>query len=332
MDHHFARGPYAYIMATIGPPLPELHTCPELDYPTDRVDDDDVEDEDEVLSKREGIGGGDPGSGRLCPPGRVRRLLPKLTPPPSPLLHYLSPLPHYHSPHFQHHQKPASPIRSVGAIEAAMFRHEVGESSAAGAARQDGPAVVREDPYSVARGDLYGFVYRVDVTPGRPMSSELDYGITDTWDDLETTIMYGMMEDAQDDRSLLRARVKLLYMDRPIHRRLTVMTEREARMALGQHALISELQSANHMRQEVIKELLAADHQRQKMAPKRRTTRLNPGATPTPVTDTHTTTFVTNAQLQAMIDEGVTAVLAARNVTRNGDDSHTSGTGARRPV
>ncbi|GJR18858.1 hypothetical protein Tco_0967385 [Tanacetum coccineum] len=35
-------------------------------------------------------------------------------------------------------------------------------------------------------------------------------------------------------------------------------------------------------------------------------------------------------QLQAMIDEGVTAVLAARATTRNGDDSHTSGTGARR--
>ncbi|GKC52077.1 reverse transcriptase domain-containing protein [Tanacetum coccineum] len=70
----------------------------------------------------------------------------------------------------------------------------------------------------------------------------------------------------------------------------------------------------------------------QKMAPKRKTTRLNPGATPTPVTDTHTTTSVTNAQLQAMINEGVTAALAARDATRNGDDSHTSGTGARRPV
>ncbi|GJW14663.1 putative reverse transcriptase domain-containing protein [Tanacetum coccineum] len=68
------------------------------------------------------------------------------------------------------------------------------------------------------------------------------------------------------------------------------------------------------------------------MAPKRRTTRLNPGATPTPVTDTHTTTSVTNAQIQAMINEGVTAALAARDATRNGDDSHTSGTGARRPV
>nr|GFD01368.1 hypothetical protein [Tanacetum cinerariifolium] len=31
-------------------------------------------------------------------------------------------------------------------------------------------------------------------------------------------------------------------------------------------------------------------------------------------------------------NEGVTAALAARDATRNGDDSHTSGTGARRPV
>ncbi|GJW20241.1 putative reverse transcriptase domain-containing protein [Tanacetum coccineum] len=69
-----------------------------------------------------------------------------------------------------------------------------------------------------------------------------------------------------------------------------------------------------------------------KMAPKRRTTRLNPGATPTPVTDTHTTTSVTNAQIQAMINEGITTALAACDATRNGDDSHTSGMGARRPM
>ncbi|GJY27183.1 putative reverse transcriptase domain-containing protein [Tanacetum coccineum] len=62
-----------------------------------------------------------------------------------------------------------------------------------------------------------------------------------------------------------------------------------------------------------------------------RTTRSRPvTATPPPVTDPTTTTSVTSAQLQAMIDEGVTAVLAARATTQNGDDSHTSGTGARR--
>ncbi|GJT18101.1 putative reverse transcriptase domain-containing protein [Tanacetum coccineum] len=66
------------------------------------------------------------------------------------------------------------------------------------------------------------------------------------------------------------------------------------------------------------------------MAPKR-TTRTTPvTTTPPPVTDPTTTTSVTSAQLQAMIDEGVTAVLAARATTRNGDDSHTSGTGVRR--
>ncbi|GJS34427.1 putative reverse transcriptase domain-containing protein [Tanacetum coccineum] len=60
------------------------------------------------------------------------------------------------------------------------------------------------------------------------------------------------------------------------------------------------------------------------MAPKR-TTR----ARPAPETTT-TTTSVTNAQLQAMIDQGVTAALAARDANRAGDDSHTSGTGVRR--
>ncbi|GKA35851.1 reverse transcriptase domain-containing protein [Tanacetum coccineum] len=64
------------------------------------------------------------------------------------------------------------------------------------------------------------------------------------------------------------------------------------------------------------------------MAPRGRPTRLNPGTTPPPVTDPTTTTSVTSAQLQAMIDEG--AVLAARATTRNGDDNHTSRTGARR--
>ncbi|GJX51944.1 reverse transcriptase domain-containing protein, partial [Tanacetum coccineum] len=60
------------------------------------------------------------------------------------------------------------------------------------------------------------------------------------------------------------------------------------------------------------------------MAPKR-TTRANPAATTA-------TTSVTNAQLKAMIDQGVTDALAARDADRNtnGDDSHNSGTGVRR--
>ncbi|GJW62263.1 hypothetical protein Tco_0111598 [Tanacetum coccineum] len=345
----------------------------------------------------------------LPPREEVERLLALTTPPPSPLTPLSSPLPQIPSPPLPipspppnsptHIEIPESclPLRKRVRFASPTPSHEVGESSAAGAARQDGPAVAREDPYSVARGDLYGFVDMVDVAPRCSTSRELDYGITDTWDDLvgaideiapttlegvnqrvtdfstvveqETTIMYGIMEDARDDRSQLRGRVNLLYRDRPIHSRLAMMS-----------ALISELQSADHRRQRVITELLASDHKRQvqltktlrllkglqtqmvdllsimgysqladcidllfclatqyrsfvqKMAPKRRTTRLNPDATPTPVTDTHTTTSITNAQIQAMIHEGVTAALAARDATRNGNDSHTPGTGARRPV
>nr|GFB57191.1 hypothetical protein [Tanacetum cinerariifolium] len=136
---------------------------------------------------------------------------------------------------------------------------EVGESSVAGAARQNEPTIARDDPYSLVMEELYGFIDRLDVALGRLMSKELGYGITDTWDELvgasdeiapttlqgvnkrvtdlstiveqETTIMYGMMEEAQDDRSQLRGRVNLLYMDRPVHRHLAVMIEREARMA-----------------------------------------------------------------------------------------------------
>ncbi|GJR38454.1 putative reverse transcriptase domain-containing protein [Tanacetum coccineum] len=64
------------------------------------------------------------------------------------------------------------------------------------------------------------------------------------------------------------------------------------------------------------------------MAPKR-ATRSTP-VTTTPAPTATTTTSVTNAQLQAMIDQGVTAALAARDANRNGDDSHTSGMGGRR--
>nr|GFB70580.1 hypothetical protein [Tanacetum cinerariifolium] len=67
-----------------------------------------------------------------------------------------------------------------------------------------------------------------------------------------------------------------------------------------------------------------------KVAPKQ-TIRLNPGATTNPnQVPSTTTTTITDAQLQAMIDQGVNAVLAARDANRTGDDNHTSGTGVRR--
>ncbi|GJY65154.1 putative reverse transcriptase domain-containing protein [Tanacetum coccineum] len=64
------------------------------------------------------------------------------------------------------------------------------------------------------------------------------------------------------------------------------------------------------------------------MPPKRRTTRATPATTTAP------TTTVTDAQLQALIDQGVAAALAERDASRSrdGDNSHGSGTGGRRQV
>nr|GEY51951.1 putative reverse transcriptase domain-containing protein [Tanacetum cinerariifolium] len=63
-----------------------------------------------------------------------------------------------------------------------------------------------------------------------------------------------------------------------------------------------------------------------KIAPKR-TTRANPTTT-----TTTTTTFMTDAQLEALIEHGIAKELAARDADRNinGDDNHVSGTCARR--
>ncbi|GJS69754.1 putative reverse transcriptase domain-containing protein [Tanacetum coccineum] len=72
------------------------------------------------------------------------------------------------------------PLRKRVRFASPIPSHEVGESSAAGAARQDKHAIARGDTYSSSRGeDLYGFVYR----------------------------------------------------DMPVHRRLAVMIEREAKIA-----------------------------------------------------------------------------------------------------
>ncbi|GKA85949.1 putative reverse transcriptase domain-containing protein [Tanacetum coccineum] len=294
--------PYAYIMACLSDspgyvPESDPEEEPEeddedpeedpADYPADREDDDDDvgefgdegrEDEDEEEDEEP------PAPSRLCPP--VHHTI-----PPLPI-----PSPQPNSP--THIEIPESCLllQKRVCFASPTPSHEVGESSAVGAAR-------------------------LDVAPGHPMSRELDYGITDTWDDLVGAIdeiaPTTLEGDAQDDRSQLRGRVNLLYRDRPVHRRLAVMIEREAKMAreawglsmdasdyarsdvmslrttvVAQSALISELQSADHRRQ-------SCDFQCcLDIRPRNRS-------------------FV-----QAMINEGVTAALVAVDATRNGDDSH----------
>ncbi|GJY29724.1 hypothetical protein Tco_0405491, partial [Tanacetum coccineum] len=150
--------------------------------------------------------------------------------------------------------------------------YEVGESSAAGTARQVRPAT--------ARADLYGFADMLDTAPGRLMTRELGY---------EDEIIYSQLDDARYDRALLRARVNMVESDRPFHRRTAVLMEEEARLSraawaqsmdvcaemhsegillrttvMAQQSEIAELQAADRRRESVITELLKADHRRQR--------------------------------------------------------------------
>ncbi|GJS67555.1 putative reverse transcriptase domain-containing protein [Tanacetum coccineum] len=160
--------------------------------------------------------------------------------------------------------------------------------------------------------------------------------------------MTPLMEDTKDRHTQIYQRVETLFDDSQYHYENTRLLDQEAlvsqeawdahRADRRSHTVTSEMLQADHMRQAEIATLQTFDRTRQeqlvqtltlmqslqgqKMAPKRKTRS-------TPETTT-TTTSVTNAQLQAMIDQGVTAALAARDATRNDDDSHTSETGVRR--
>ncbi|GJR70561.1 hypothetical protein Tco_0016626 [Tanacetum coccineum] len=217
----------------------------------------------------------------------AERLLALPTPPPSPLSPYSSPLPQIPSPPLPIPPPPpiiptyaegslgsrASGIRQRDALPSPIHEteipemwlplrkrlcrttpgpgYEVGESSAAGTARQVRPAT--------ARADLYGFADTLEAAPGRRMSRELGYGIRDTWDDLigaiqeiapttlegvnqrvielsstidqEDEIIYSQLDDARYDRALLSARVNMLESDRPFHRRTAVLMKEEARLS-----------------------------------------------------------------------------------------------------
>ncbi|GJY12353.1 hypothetical protein Tco_0381662 [Tanacetum coccineum] len=260
----------------------------------------------------------------------AERLLALPTPPPSPLSPYSSPLPQIPCPPLPIPSPPpisptyvegslgsrAAGIRQRDALPSPVHEtempemclplrkrlcrttpgpgYEVGESSAAGTARQVGPAT--------ARVDLYGFADMLDAAPGRQTTRELGYGITDTWDDLvgaiqeiapttlegvnqrvielattvdqEDEIIYSQLDDARYDRALLRARVNRLDSDRPFHRRTALLMEEEARLSRAAwarsmdacdqvHSEGISLRTTVMAQQSEITELQAADRRRQ---------------------------------------------------------------------
>ncbi|GKA03724.1 putative reverse transcriptase domain-containing protein [Tanacetum coccineum] len=217
-------------------------------------------------------------------------------------------------------------------------RYEFEESSSTPTAR----------PTRGFRAD-YGFVGTLDADIRRDPEREIGYRITDIWEDLDeiadeiTATDVAELVQSKDASDTTRSEVRAL--------RTTV---------LEQQTEIGELQAADRRRQTQLTEALTLLRTLQtqmealqsqqtpakdpshpdvlrrpvvvlrsgyvvKMAPKR-TTRSTPATTTTP------TTSVTDEQLKRLIDQGVADALEARDAdrSRNGKDSHDSGTGVRR--
>ncbi|GJX42876.1 hypothetical protein Tco_0257866, partial [Tanacetum coccineum] len=228
-----------------------------VDYPADGGDDDDEDDDDDDDEKEESSeddANDEEENERLAPAdsfvtpmatatkvliAAVAVALPSSSPPPSPLTLLLSPLPQIPSPplplpspplplpspssplllpatdHMEDVPEADVPPQKRLCLTAPTPGFEVGESSAVVATRQPGLDFTHATDYS--------FVDTMDATPGRPMSREVGYGITDVWDD-----MVGDMEE-RDDRALQRARVNMLFRDRRYHLHTAMLLESEAR-------------------------------------------------------------------------------------------------------
>nr|GEW30415.1 reverse transcriptase domain-containing protein [Tanacetum cinerariifolium] len=200
-------------------------------------------------------------------------------------------------------------------------RFEVEESSSASTAM----------PTGCFRAD-YHFVGTLDVEIRRDPDREIGYGITDVWEDPDEIAGEIPMTDVAELGQRMKDFVMIFNMlrkDRHSHARTTRIMESEARISCEDW--VQSMDASNTTRAEVMSlHTIVSAHQKeiaglQKMATKR-TTRS------TPATTTTTTTPVTNAQLKALIYQGVVDVLATRDAdrSRNGEDSHDSGTGVRR--
>ncbi|GKG03195.1 hypothetical protein Tco_0310831, partial [Tanacetum coccineum] len=103
----------------------------------------------------------------------------------------------------------------------------------------------------------YGFVGTLDAEIRRDLEREIGYGITDIWEDpdeiteeipatdvaelgqmmtnfvttvrQDTNEIYGRLDDAQDDRSLMSGQLNLLHRDRRAHSYIARLMESEAR-------------------------------------------------------------------------------------------------------
>ncbi|GJS62462.1 hypothetical protein Tco_0657246 [Tanacetum coccineum] len=119
------------------------------------------------------------------------------------------------------------------------FGLEVGESSAAGAARQPGPTLdadlrrdrVREMGYGITNtlDEIVEAMLEIAPTTLEGINQRVTkLAITVRQDTEEFQVRF---EDAQDDRAFLRARVNTLFRDTRFHRHTTMLLDREATYA-----------------------------------------------------------------------------------------------------
>nr|GEW48285.1 hypothetical protein [Tanacetum cinerariifolium] len=208
-------------------------------------------------------------------------------------------------------------------------RYKVGESSSAAARPTRG---LRVD---------YGFVATMDREIMRDLEREVGYGITDSWDEIVETLQGAPVSTDTEDRRAHAYTRHLMETEARMSREAWVRATDASDLVRGE---VMSLRTTVLGQMSEIRELQAADRRRQTgqvTALQAQVTTLQgqqglagghtqPELPEEADQETINTTSVTNAQLQAMIDQGVTAALAARDALRsmNGDDSHNSGTGA----
>nr|GFC23167.1 hypothetical protein [Tanacetum cinerariifolium] len=172
--------------------------------------------------------------------------------------------------------------------------YEVGESSSAAAARLAGG--LRADYGFVAT--VYREIIRDPQREGAPVSTDTELGgyvrEFETRVRQDTDEIYMRLDDEQTERQLLAGRLNMLFKDRRAHAYTRHLMETEARIP-------EKLGCERHMRVTLFMK---------QMAP-RQTTRSTANQ------ETINATSITNAQLQAMIDQGVTAALATRDALRS---------------
>nr|GEX03439.1 putative reverse transcriptase domain-containing protein [Tanacetum cinerariifolium] len=200
---------------------------------------------------------------------------------------------------------------------ALVLRFEVSESSSA-------PTV---GPTGGFRAD-YRFVATLDDEIRRDSKRERMTNFVTTVRQ-DTDEIYGRLDNAQDDRVSMSEQLNMLRRDRCNHSRADRMMETEAR--LSRQAWVQPIDASDAARAEVVS-LRTTVHRWQHCRDDEDPLEIQHIPRLTADQETVNATMVTNAQLQAMIDQGVTAALAARDTLRstNGDDSHNSGTGCER--